>query len=167
VSTTPSRNTAAAKTPVRIDAVDRSVAAHVVEHKPVQRASETKVARQPAPASAKPRAAAPKPETAVPKPAPAATKPEPAVSKPAPAAADNEPVQHISQEEAVAHIQALLDAKRERDRQPPTWPTGDAGHGIPSSPSSGDNGQASTAPSPEASHASTAHERGDQQKNKD
>jgi hypothetical protein len=66
----------------------------------------------------------------------------------------------------VAHIQALLDAKRERDRQPPTWPTGDTGQGGDSS-SPGDTGQASTSPSPEASHASTAHERGDQQKSKD
>jgi hypothetical protein len=141
----------------------------VVEHKPVQRASETKVARQPAPVAAKPRAVVAKPDPAVSKPAPVANKPEPTVSKPAPApaATDHEPVQHISQEEAVAHIQALLDAKRERDRQAPTWPTGDAGHGTTSSPSSGDNGQASTAPSPEATHASTAHERGDQQKSKD
>ncbi|WP_036141976.1 hypothetical protein [Luteibacter sp. 9135] len=139
----------------------------MVEHKPVQRASETKVARQPAPVAAKPRAVVAKPGPAVSKPGPVANKPEPTVSKPASAATDHEPVQHISQEEAVAHIQALLDAKRERDRQAPTWPTGDAGHGTTSSPSSGDNGQASTAPSPEATHASTAHERGDQQKSKD
>jgi hypothetical protein len=32
------------------------------------------------------------------------------------------PVEHISQEDAVAKIQALLDAKQERVRQGPHWP---------------------------------------------
>jgi hypothetical protein len=31
-------------------------------------------------------------------------------------------VQHITPEEAVAHIQDLLQAKRERVRQGPSWP---------------------------------------------
>ncbi|MEO6925476.1 MAG: hypothetical protein ABI129_02305 [Rhodanobacter sp.] len=31
-------------------------------------------------------------------------------------------VPHISPEEAVAHIQALLDAKHERDQRGPSWP---------------------------------------------
>lgn len=74
-------------------------------------------------------------------------------------------MQHISQEEAVAHIQALLDAKRERDRQPPAWPTGDGGGQANVQPGDEPN-PAPKVPSPEASHATTAHERGDQQKNK-
>ncbi|WP_460878938.1 hypothetical protein [Rhodanobacter koreensis] len=32
------------------------------------------------------------------------------------------PIKHISPEEAVAHIQALLEAKQERVRQGPSWP---------------------------------------------
>jgi hypothetical protein len=32
------------------------------------------------------------------------------------------PIQHISQEDAVAKIQALLEAKQERVRQGPNWP---------------------------------------------
>jgi hypothetical protein len=32
------------------------------------------------------------------------------------------PIEHISQEDAVAKIQALLEAKNERVRQGPTWP---------------------------------------------
>jgi hypothetical protein len=32
------------------------------------------------------------------------------------------PIQHISQEDAVAKIQALLEAKQERVRQGPSWP---------------------------------------------
>jgi hypothetical protein len=35
------------------------------------------------------------------------------------------PVKHISPEEAVAHIQALLEVKHERVRQGPTWPDAD------------------------------------------
>ncbi|MEO8810546.1 MAG: hypothetical protein ABI386_09905 [Rhodanobacter sp.] len=38
------------------------------------------------------------------------------------AAASEKPVRHISPEEAVAHIQALLDAKHERVQQGPAWP---------------------------------------------
>jgi hypothetical protein len=34
------------------------------------------------------------------------------------------PIAHISPEEAVAHIQALLDAKHERVQQGPSWPDG-------------------------------------------
>jgi hypothetical protein len=75
-------------------------------------------------------------------------------------------VQHISQEEAVAHIQALLDAKRERDRQPPSWPTGDNGSGQPNVQPGDEPNPSPKLPSAEASHAITAHERGDQQKNK-
>ncbi|MET0936926.1 MAG: hypothetical protein ABWX83_13100 [Luteibacter sp.] len=75
-------------------------------------------------------------------------------------------MQHISQEEAVAHIQALLEAKRERDRQPPTWPTGDAGNGTPTAQPGSEPNPAPKVPSAEASHANASHERGDQQKNK-
>ncbi|MDF3983133.1 hypothetical protein P3W24_12590 [Luteibacter sp. PPL201] len=76
-----------------------------------------------------------------------------------------EPVQHISQEEAVAHIQALLDAKRERDRQPPNWP-GSEPNGAPPSQPLQSGSAASTSPSPEATVPTMAHERGDQQKSK-
>jgi hypothetical protein len=46
-------------------------------------------------------------------------------------------VAHITQEEAVAQIQALLDAKRERVQQGPTWPGAEeqAGHPGAGSPS--------------------------------
>jgi ParB family chromosome partitioning protein len=43
--------------------------------------------------------------------------------KPAAPAVNDKPVQHISQEEAVAHIQALLEAKRQQGKAPSSWPT--------------------------------------------
>jgi hypothetical protein len=59
------------------------------------------------------------------------------------------PVKHISPEEAVAHIQALLDAKHERDRQGPQWPgaaqqahpdgSTQAGPEVPAAPTAPDN----------------------------
>jgi len=73
-------------------------------------------------------------------------------------------VQHITQEEAVAHIQALLEAKKERDRQPPPWPAGDRNGNPGAQP--GNETAAPKVPSPEASYSNSAHERGDQQKNK-
>jgi hypothetical protein len=104
------------------------------------------------------------PVVAKPQPRPAAKKPRPA---PAPDTGNDTPVQHITQEEAVAHIQALLDAKRERDRQPPGWPSGDQhAAGTPDAvPGSGSN-PSPKAPSPEATQPNMAHERGDQQKDK-
>ncbi|WP_170211487.1 hypothetical protein [Fulvimonas soli] len=57
-------------------------------------------------------------------------------------------MKHISPEEAVAHIQDLLQAKRERVRQGPNWPgaaqqarpdNGSAGHVPSSTPSPGGN----------------------------
>ena len=57
----------------------------------------------------------PRPATAKP---PAYLSKNPPVPKP-------EPVKHISPEEAVAHIQALLEAKQERVRQGPNWPGAD------------------------------------------
>ncbi|WP_338039805.1 hypothetical protein [Luteibacter yeojuensis] len=101
-----------------------------------------------------------------PRTAPVAKKPKPV--RAATSDTGNEPpVQHITQEEAVAHIQALLDAKRERDRQGPNWPTGDQhAAGTPDAvPGSGSH-PAPKAPSPEASQPNMAHERGDQQKAK-
>jgi hypothetical protein len=74
-------------------------------------------------------------------------------SSPAPA--------HISPEEAVAHIQALLQAKQERVKQGPAWP------GATSVPH-GDNGNASNHNgnhSSENVHNHVAHARGDQGKN--
>jgi hypothetical protein len=77
-------------------------------------------------------------------------------------------VKHISPEEAVAHIQALLEAKQERVRQGPSWPGAEAaqqpvhgsqdGHALsPSSPGL----------SSEAAHGhALAHERGEQSKRK-
>ncbi|NII54882.1 hypothetical protein [Luteibacter sp. SG786] len=105
-----------------------------------------------APASAKPRSA--------PKAARKPARPQ------APESTNETPVQHITQEEAVAHIQALLDAKRERDRQPPNWPTGEQhAAGTPDVTPGGSN-PAPKLPSPEASQPNMAHERGDQQKSK-
>jgi hypothetical protein len=99
------------------------------------------------------------------KPAPT-PRPKPAPKPAAPAATD-EPVQHISQEEAVAHIQALLEAKRERDRQPPSWPTGENGNGVPVTQPGGEATPPSPSQaSPEANYANEAHQRGDQQKSK-
>ncbi len=46
------------------------------------------------------------------------------------AARRDAPIQHISPEEAVAHIQALLEAKQERVQQTPSWP--DAGDAVSS-----------------------------------
>jgi hypothetical protein len=43
-------------------------------------------------------------------------------------------VRHISPEEAVAHIQALLDAKHERVQQGPTWPGANPSHPASSGP---------------------------------
>jgi hypothetical protein len=40
-------------------------------------------------------------------------------------------VAHISPEEAVAHIQALLDAKHERDQREPSWPGANPSHPTP------------------------------------
>jgi hypothetical protein len=49
----------------------------------------------------------------------------------APVAADaNTPIKHITPEEAVAHIQALLVSKQERAAQTPPWP--DAGDALSS-----------------------------------
>jgi hypothetical protein len=68
---------------------------------------------------------------------------------------------HISPEEAVAHIQALLKAKQDRVKQGPTWP------GATSAPQ-GENGDLhgnAGKPSAEAVHNHVAHARGDQGKN--
>ena len=37
-------------------------------------------------------------------------------------------MRHISPEEAVAHIQALLDAKHDRDQRGPDWPGANPSH---------------------------------------
>jgi hypothetical protein len=56
------------------------------------------------------------------------------------------PIQHISPEEAVAHIQALLDAKHERVQRGPSWPGANPTHAAGSNgqelhpPVSGDGG---------------------------
>jgi hypothetical protein len=81
-----------------------------------------------------------------------------------PAHSEPEHPPHISQEEAVAHIQALLDAKRERVRQGPTWPT-DQSSNTGYTP--GEDNHAAPAASPEATYNQNAHERGDQEKRKD
>jgi hypothetical protein len=54
------------------------------------------------------------------------------------------PIRHISPEEAVAHIQALLEAKHERVRQGPSWPDANpapyganGGETYPSAPAAG------------------------------
>jgi len=48
-----------------------------------------------------------------------------------PAALNDAPIRHISPEEAVAHIQALLDAKHERDQRGPSWPGANPSHPAP------------------------------------
>jgi hypothetical protein len=76
---------------------------------------------------------------------------------------ETEHVPLITQEEAVANIQALLDAKRERVRQGPSWPSeGGAGGPAPASEAH----EAPAVPSPEATYANQAHERGEQAKRK-
>ena len=70
---------------------------------------------------------------------------------------------HVSQEEAVAHIQALLEAKQERVRQGPGWP----GAEKSLNPAHDEH---LTAPAQGGVHDETthdrirAHERGDQSK---
>ncbi|ODV16136.1 MAG: hypothetical protein ABT19_08710 [Rhodanobacter sp. SCN 68-63] len=72
--------------------------------------------------------------------------------------AEAAPVRHISPEEAVAHIQALLDAKHERDRQGPSWPGADqAAHPAGGAPPMHPDAPAST-----TAPAALAHQRGDQ-----
>ena len=44
------------------------------------------------------------------------------------------PIEHISPQEAVAHIQALLEAKQERVRQGPSWPGAVAAQQTPNHP---------------------------------
>jgi hypothetical protein len=59
----------------------------------------------------------------------------------------------------VAHIQALLDAKHERDRQSPSWPGAEqSAHPTDAPPMHADAPVAATAP------AAVAHQRGDQSK---
>ncbi|MGB5852015.1 MAG: hypothetical protein WBG85_06975, partial [Rhodanobacter sp.] len=70
----------------------------------------------------------------------------------APAAAQP-PVAHISPEEAVAHIQALLDAKHERDQREPSWPGANPSPATPNvaemhAPVTGAGGDASVTASP-------------------
>ncbi|TAM06699.1 MAG: hypothetical protein EPN71_00805 [Rhodanobacter sp.] len=68
--------------------------------------------------------------------------------KPAPrkqVARQDAPVRHISPEEAVVHIQALLDAKHERDQRGPGWPGANLPHCAPDAtdlhpPASGSGG---------------------------
>jgi hypothetical protein len=79
------------------------------------------------------------------------------------------PIKHISPEEAVAHIQALLEAKQERVRQGPSWPGAEAAqqptpdgadpHAVPSAATGGLSSEAAYG------HA-LAHERGEQSKRK-
>jgi hypothetical protein len=74
-------------------------------------------------------------------------------------------VEHISPAEAVAHIQELLQAKRERVRQGPGWP----GAGTAHAPRHGGDAHAhpSSALSSEAAFSHTmAHQRGEQSKRK-
>ena len=76
------------------------------------------------------------------------------------------PVKHISPEEAVAHIQALLEARQERVRQGPSWP------GAEAAPVHGNHdvhalGSSSPGLPSEAAHGhGLAHERGEQSKRK-
>jgi hypothetical protein len=88
-------------------------------------------------------------------------KAKPAAPASAPRAnpAEAAPVRHISPEEAVAHIQALLDAKHERDRQGPSWPGADqSAHPAGGASMHADAPVTATAP------AAVAHQRGDQSK---
>ncbi|HEY0198949.1 MAG TPA: hypothetical protein VGC19_10480 [Rhodanobacter sp.] len=79
-------------------------------------------------------------------------------------AAIDAPIKHISPEEALAHIQALLEAKQERVRQGPTWPDAE------SPPQGGEDLHAASPstslPSEAAYSHSLAHERGEQSKRK-
>jgi len=89
----------------------------------------------------------------------------PAARKRTPVAA---PIKHISPEQAVAHIQALLEAKQERVRQGPSWP------GAESIPSHADDADAHAAAPAAAGGISSeaafghalAHERGEQGRRK-
>ena len=68
---------------------------------------------------------------------------------------------HISPEEAVAHIQALLQAKQERVKQGPSWP----GANASPQPGNGDNHNHAGNHGADAIHNHVSHARGDQSKN--
>jgi hypothetical protein len=106
---------------------------------------------------------------------PVSSKPAAPASKPSPvrpvkkqparrATTVDAPVPHISQEDAVAKIQALLDAKHERVRQGPGWPDAN-----PAQPASGSvlHSPPSTEVGAEAADGRVlAAQRGDQGKRK-
>ena len=140
----------------------KRVAAKQVAKKVAGKAAPTPAPKKPAPKRAEPKVVT----QAAAKPAPS-RKPlvTPVARKRTPVEA---PIRHISPEQAVAHIQALLEAKQERVRQGPTWP------GAESIPPHADEADAhATAPaaaggiSSEAAfgHA-LAHERGEQGRRK-
>jgi len=98
----------------------------------------------------KPAARKPAPRPAAPG---AAARRQPARPSARPRAAAQPPVAHISPEEAVAHIQALLDAKHERDQREPSWPGANPSPATPNvadmhAPVSGAGGDASVTASP-------------------
>jgi hypothetical protein len=74
------------------------------------------------------------------------------------------PIQHISPEEAVAHIQALLEAKQDRVRQGPSWPGAEA---APHGEDVRTLDSTAAGVSSEAAYGhGLAHERGEQNKRK-
>jgi hypothetical protein len=75
------------------------------------------------------------------------------------------PVHHISQEDAVAKIQALLEAKQERVRQGPNWPDANPQH--PNSEVSDLHPPASVERGGEGATRTLASQRGDQGGRKD
>jgi hypothetical protein len=76
-------------------------------------------------------------------------------------------IEHISPQEAVEHIQALLDAKHERVRQGPTWPGAVTTQPAPNAPDPHAPASTGGISSEAAFGHALAHERGDQSKRKD
>jgi len=75
------------------------------------------------------------------------------------------PVHHISQEDAVAKIQALLEAKQERVRQGPSWPDANPQH--PGSDGADLHPPVSVEHGGEGDTRTLASQRGDQGRRKD
>lgn len=153
------KKVAAKKAVAKQPAVKKPVAKKTAAGKPVAKKSATgnvgnpkAVARKPG--SSKPAAPASKPSPVRP------VKKQPARR----GTTVDAPVPHISQEDAVAKIQALLDAKHERVRQGPGWPDAN-----PTQPASG--GVLHSPPSTEVGAEAAdgrvlAAQRGDQGKHK-
>ncbi|HEX7815685.1 hypothetical protein [Dyella sp.] len=105
--------------PANKPATRKAPASKVAVKVPVEKKTSVAVVAKKEPAVKK---ATPTKPAAASKPASKPTVARPTRPKVRPQPVSDEPKPHISPEEAVAHIQALLDAKQERIKQGPNWP---------------------------------------------